>query len=129
MDTATATATAAPQWPDETGVVPGTAHTCTHCGRALHKFFLKNPNKSQWVIGWTSLEEVASPHIEHSPSRCRDMLKTDLQTLKETVRDLDENDALQCDGPGHAETPCDVCCKCRARNLIQDKLGKSGNHQ
>jgi hypothetical protein len=41
-----------------------------------------------------------------------------LLALEAALRELDDNDYLQCDGPGHSEQPCETCVVCRARALL-----------
>lgn len=70
------------KWPEKTGPMTETTHACSHCGRWVWMYFVRNSDRGQWVAGWTHLEEADGSRIAHGTERCRDLLKRDLAELR-----------------------------------------------
>jgi hypothetical protein len=80
-----------------------TALGCEHEASNLHDYF-------------ACIRHNALTLQSHYESAERDGEK--LLVLNRALLELEDNDYLQCDGPGHAEQPCEVCVCCRARALL-----------
>ena len=69
-------------WPEKSGPMTETTRTCSHCGRLVWTYFMRNQDRGQWVTGWTHLEEADGSRVVHGPERCRNLLKQDLDVLR-----------------------------------------------
>jgi hypothetical protein len=90
------------------------ARFCEHCGTKLNgRYGMAS------TYGHVEYQLESKADCAHTETRCREALKERVDVLEKALHELDDDDALQCDGPGHAEEPCNVCPRCRARNLIR----------